>query len=294
MSVQAQAVVGESNSLSAQFAYTFAPSGKIVSSSSGDDSPFDDAVPSVPVFVHTFHLGAQYTTPIRGLAIEAGLPLVGVELGEDSFMHYPVRGEYDDGDLHWTPTDLRVGLRYQIMAIEQHMGLAFHLATSIPVADYPTQGFAAPGQHLMALHLGASIARTLEPAVPNLYFQVGYEFSKRERVDVDDATEEFSRDYSDAELEIGYFLPAGFTLAAIANLRLHHGGVEYARLIHYSRSVIEHHDELADEDVLMAGGDLGYDVTEDFSAVLHTRFFLWGNNTRNQNLFGLSAQYRFF
>lgn len=293
-SVNAQALVGEGNSLSAQFAYTFAPSGKIITSSTDDDSPFDNSVPNVPVFVHIVSLGAQYSTSISGLAVEASIPLVGVQLGDGAFMHYPVRGDYDDGDLHWTLTDFRGGLRYQIKPIEEYLALAFHVAASIPVTDYPTQGFAYPDQHLKALYVGASIARTLEPTVPNLYFELGYEFAKREKVDVDAATEEFTRDYSDADFELGYFLPANFSVAAAANLRLHHGGLDYARIIYYEESVIDNHDALAKEDMLLVGGDVGYDMTDDFSVSLQTRFFVWGKNTRNQNLFGLSAQYRFF
>jgi hypothetical protein len=294
VSVNAQALVGESNSLSAQFGYTFAPSGKIITSSTDDDSPFDNDVPNVPVFVHIVSIGAQYATPVDGLAVEASIPLVGVQLGDGAFMHYPVQGDFDDGDLHWTLTDFRGGLRYQVKPIEEYLGLAFHVAGSIPVTDYPTQGFAYPDQHLKALHVGASIARTFDPIAPNLYFAAGYDFAKREKVDVDEATEQFTRDYSDADLQIGYFLPANLSVAAAANLRLHHGGLDYADIIFYEPSVIANHDVLAKEDILLVGGDVGYDMTDDFSIGLQARFFAWGKNTRNQNLFGLSAQYRFF
>ena len=294
VSVNAQALVGESNSLSAQFGYTFAPSGKIISSSTDDDSPFDNDVPNVPVFVHIVQLGAQYSTPLPGLAVEASIPLVGVQLGDGAFMHYPVRGAYDDGDLHWTLTDFRGGLRYQVKPIEEHLGLAFSAGGSIPVTDYPTQGFAYPDQHLKALHLGVAMARTFDPVLPNLYFDVGYEYSMRERVDISEETEEFNRDHSDVDFQLGYFLPANFSVAAAANLRLHHGGVDYADIIYYGVSVIENHDQLGNEDILLVGGDIGYDMSDDFAVALSARFFTWGKNTRNQNLFGLSAQYRFF
>jgi hypothetical protein len=294
VSVHAQALVGEANSLSAQFGYTFAPSGKIISSSTDDDSPFDNDVPNVPVFVHIVQLGAQYTTPVPGLAVEASIPLVGVQLGDGAFMHYPVRGEYDDGDLHWTLTDFRGGLRYQVKPIEEYLGLAFSAGGSIPVTDYPTQGFAYPDQHLKALHLGVAMARTFDPVLPNLYFDLGYEYSMREKVDISEETEQFNRDHSDVDFQLGYFLPANFSVAAAANLRLHHGGVQYADIIYYGTDVIENHDVLGKEDILLVGGDIGYDMSDDFSVGLSARFFTWGKNTRNQNLFGLSAQYRFF
>lgn len=290
----AQAYLGESNSLSTSFTYTFAPSGAIVVSSTGDDSPLSDMQPDAVVFAHILELSAQYVTPIDGLAVDVRLPLVGTQLRDGSFAHFPQPGPYDDGDLHFDVTDLRGGLRYQVKAIEEYVGLSFAVAGSIPLHDYPTSGFAFPAHHLKALYLGGSVARTLDPVLPNAFFQVEYEYAKRERVDLDPETEKFGRDYSSLATMIGYFLPADLTVAAAMNARFSHGGASFTQLPVESPVVLDNHDRLLAENFILVGGNLGYSVTEDIAFGAAVRFFVWGENTRNQNLFALSANYRFF
>ncbi len=292
--VLAQAYVGESNSLSGGIDYTYAPSGKIVATTSGDDDAFDDEVPGVPERVHIINFGVQYVTPVEGLQLEASIPLVGLQLGDTHFIHYPQVGEYDDGDLHFTLTDLRAGLRYQVKAIEEYVGLAFTVAGSTPVKDYPSNGFLFPDHHLKALYFGGAIARTLDPVAPDLFFQVDYTFALRERVDETENTERFNRNYSDVGVLIGYFLPAGFTIGAGANIRRTHGGVTLGDLVVQPMDVQVNHDRLLDEDFVLVGGNLGYSVNEKFDLGAAVRLFVAGENTRNQNLFGVYANYTFF
>jgi hypothetical protein len=294
VSAFAQAYLGESNSLSSSVTYTFAPSGSIIVSSTGDDNPLDDRQPEATVFAHIIDLSAQYVTPIEGLAVSARLPLVGTQLRDGSFDHVPAPGEYDDGDLHFDFTDLRGGLRYQVKAIEQYVGLSFAVSGSVPVQDYPTSGFAFPDHHLKALYFGGSVARTLDPLLPNAFFQLEYEYVLREKVDIDPETEKFGRDLSDVAFSLGYFLPANLYAAAGLNGRMSHGGVGFNDLPFETPVVVDNHDRLLAEDFLLAGGDLGYSVTDSFGLGAAVRFFVWGKNTRNQNLFALSANYQFF
>lgn len=295
----AQAFVDEPNSLSASFGYTFNPSGKVVSTAGEGQTE----LPGIVIFGHIFEIGAEYVTPIEGLQVEARLPIVGTKLGEGSFEHAPVPGPYDDGDLHFTVTDFRGGLRYQIKAIEQYLGLAFAVATSIPTHDYPTYGFTIPGVHLKALHLGVAVARTLDPIAPNLFFQIEYEYTIREHVKVDgcpgcdpdelDATEEFGRNYSEGNVAIGYFLPADFTVALAAMGRVSHGGMVFDTITDQPYPVQYYHDRLLYEKFIVGGGDIGYDVNDRLSLGLSARFFLYGSNTRNMNMYGIQAAYKF-
>ena len=290
----AQAYVGESNSLSASFTYTFAPSGAIIVSSTGDDSPLNDDQPDAKVFAHIFELSTQYVTPIEGLAVDVRMPLVGTQLRNESFMHFPQPGPYDDGEVHFDFTDLRGGLRYQVKAIEQYVGLSFAVAGSVPVQDYPTSGFAFPDHHLKAAYFGTTIARTLDPILPNAFFQVDYEYALREKVDIDPETEKFGRDFSNVNASIGYFLPANLYAALAANSRIAHGGTNFTELPLEPPVVLDNHDRLLAENFVLLGGDLGYSVTEKVAIGAAVRFFVWGKNTRNQNLFALSANYQFF
>jgi hypothetical protein len=292
--VFAQAYIGEPNSLSTSFEYTYAPSGKIVATTGDDGDSFDNEVPGIPEQVHIFNLGLAYVTPVDGLQAEASLPLVGLKLGDTHFIHYPQVGEYDDGDMHFTFTDLRGGLRYQIKAIEEYIGLSLLVAGSVPVTDYPVKGFLFPDHHLKALYLGGSVARTLDPAIPNLFFSVDYQFALRERVDETENTERFNRNYSDVGALLGYFITADLSIAAGANMRRTHGGVTLGDLIVQPMDVQVHHDRLLDEDFAHVGGNLGYAVNESFDVGAAVRFFVWGENTRNQNLFGLYANYELF
>lgn len=284
----AQAYVDPPNSLSVGFAYTYAPSGKIIAETGGLE------VPATDMFIHVFIPSVQYVLPVEGLAFEAELPMMGVKLGSNDFDHFPVNGPYDDGNFHFTPLDLRAGFRYQIAPIADYLGVAFVLAGSVPTRDYPTQGLSAPGHHLKALYGGVSIGRTFDPLLPNLFFQIDYQYALRERVKIDQSTEDLSRDYSEANVLLGYFLPAGFSIAAGANSRFSHGGADFDTILFAPMSIQYYHDRLLDEDFILVGGNVGYDVTESFALGAGARFFVWGENTRNQNLFSIYASYKLF
>lgn len=293
VSASAQAYLGESNSFSTSFSYTFAPSGRIISTTSGDDGPLV-AQPSAKVFAHIFTLSSQYVTPVEGLAVEARIPMVGTQVREGSFQHFPMPGPYDDGDLHFDITDFRGGLRYQVKPLEQYVGLALAAGGSVPVQDYPTSGFAFPAHGLKTLYFGGSLARTLDPFVSNAFFQAEYEFVLREKVDIDPETEKFGRNFSDASFSLGYFLPANLYAAAAMNWRIAHGGVSFTELPFEPAVVLDNHDRLLAESFILLGADVGYFVAENISLGAAFRYFVWGENTRNQNLFSLSASYQFF
>lgn len=296
-SVYAQAYVGDPGSLSASVMYTFAPSDTIVTTTTGDDNPLNDFQPNSPVHIHIFTLEGEYTTPVNGLVVEAALDLVGSQarnVGDGAFQHFPAAGPNDDGDLHFNITDLKAGLRYQIKALEEYFGLAFKAGGLVPVTDYPKSGYTAPAHGLKTLYVGAAVARTLDPFLPRAFFQLQYEFNWREHVDIDPETEKFNRDFSVAEGSLGYFLSEDLYLAASAYYRTGHGGTTFTSILLEPAVVLDNHDQLLDEDVLLTGGDLGYTITDKLSVAAGFRLFTWGENTRNMNLLAANVSYQIF
>jgi len=284
----AQSYLEAPNSLSVSLGYTYAPSGKLVAKSGGLE------VPGTTMFVHIFTPRARYVTPIDGLAVEAELNMVALKVGDDDFQHFPVNGPYDDGSLHFTPTDFKGGLRYQIKAIEKYLGLSFFLGGTIPTHDYPTLGLAAPGHRLKALNAGVAVGRTLDPVLPNLFVQAEYEFALRERVDVDEDTKSFNRNFSEASATIGYFLPWGIDVGVDASSRFSHGGVTFNGILFEPPSVQYNHDRLLDEDFIVVGPSVGYEISDGVQVGALAHFFVYGENTRKQNIYSLYASYQIF
>lgn len=284
-----EAFVDDPNSMTFGLNYTYAPAGKFTGDSTGDWE-----VPVEETFAHLVTPSLGYATPVEGLAVEAELTLLAIKTGDDNFYHWPMNGPYDDGELHYTATDLSAGLRYQIKPIEEYLGLALSAGAFTPVTDYPTMGVAHAGDHLKGVYAGIDVARTLDPVAPNLFVAAGYKFALRERVDIDEDTEDVNRNYSEQGAQLGYFLPANFVIAASANTHFSHGGADLETIPFDPASVQYNHDVLMNEDYLLVGGDLQYSVSEQIDLGLAARFFVWGKNTRNQNLYGLYASYKLF
>lgn len=283
---RAQGYVGEPNSLSLGIAYTYAPSGKLLAEPGGVE------VPGQKMFIHIIDPQLEYVTPVPGLAFETDLQLMGVKIGGDHFQHYPENGPYDDGDWHWTAVDLKAGFRYQIKPLEEVLGFALTLAGSIPTHDYPTNGLTAPGHHLKALYLGGALERSFDPILPDMFFQIEGSYVIRERVDVDQYTEDLNRNYTEGSALLGYLLPKNFLIGVGANVRFSHGGAQFETILLDPPSIQYNHDRLLDEDVVLVGGDLGYAVSEKVQIGAQARFFVYGENTRNQNLFAFFASYQ--
>lgn len=286
-SAHAQAYLDEPNSFSATFVYTYAPSGKVIAESGGLE------VPAQTVFVHMFIPSLQYVTPVKGLAVEGELPMMTVRVGDDAFDHFPMNGPYDDGKTHFDTVDFKGGLRYQLKFLEQYLGASLSAGVSIPTG-YPTLGLTAPGHGLKGVYGGVSLARTLDPLISNMFFQLDYTYMHRERFKEDEATEALNRDYSDGSFFLGYFLPANFNVRVGTSARFTHGGADFKTIIFDPPSVQIYHDRLLNEDFIHVGGDVGYTVTPKLGVGLAVRFFVWGQNTRNQNLFGAYASYKLF
>jgi hypothetical protein len=281
--VHAQATVGEKNSVSLAASYTLGASNKIVETEGLE-------IPNVDVMHHSLVFAAGYVTPLKGLAIEGQLPLVATQWDDSTFPHQPVAGEWDDGDLHMSPTDLRLGLRYQFLG--EPVGAAVSLAGSAPVGDYPTSGYTAPARGLAALHAGIAVSTDLDPWVPRLYVYAGYEFSFVESYDEIPETEEFGQNRSQATFQLGYLVLDQLEIHATFDGMKTHGGIDFVDFDTYPEPVQVFHDGVLREDAYLLGGGLGYFLNDSVMLGADFRLFLAGANTRNANLFSVFAAYQ--
>jgi hypothetical protein len=275
----AQAWVGGQGELDLSLDYNLAVSGKVV----GDgDIEYDNAGTTT----HQITLGGEYV-PIPRLAVGVALPLAFLKYtGDQVLFPHPGGGRYDDGDTHATLTDLRAGARYQILE-EAPVALSPHLAVSIPVADYETVGNTVAGRHLMALHAGLGVGRVLGAAT---YVHLFYEFSLVEKYDRTPETAQHSQNRSDLALTIGHkLLDQRLDLHVDLNLRETHGGVNFSELEDrmLSESEAQFHDAILNEDMILLGGGVGYQVSDSLALSLAARLFVNGENTQNASVVAL-------
>lgn len=275
--------VGDEKSVTVGFAYQYVPSESVVLNWYDDEF-----MEGVPTKNHLFTLSAEWV-PIENLAIEARLPLAIVQyLGPAAQAH----GPWDDGDPHTTLTDLRAGVRYQLLD-EPYVALSPYIAGTLPVMNYEVLGFATGGRHLKQAHLGISLGRTLDPILPALYFMVGYELTLSEASKLNADTETLAQNRSDAEAQIGYlFLDGDLVVNIGANYRRQHGGIDFQNFANLPPSLTDFHDPILHEEYLVAGGGVQYSITTKITVGAVARFFLLGMNTRDQMLLGVDIAWR--
>ena len=273
--------VGDPKSLSVDFAYHFIPATATVVSS-------DISVPDRPITDHVFTLSAEYV-PIENLALELALPLESVKY-TGTFPH-PPPGAWDDGKLHTTLTDLRFGARYQLL--DHPFALSPYAAVSIPLMNYEVNGFATGGRHLKQAHLGASIGRTLDPLLANLFLMFSYEFTFGEHYNQNAETSKIGQARSDLEAQIGYlFLDGDLSVNLAGSWRIPHGGIEFEKFPMLPAELTDFHDPILREEFIFVGGGAAYSISRKLAVGATVRFFLTGANTRDQSLYGLDLTWR--
>jgi len=269
----AQAWVSDKGALDLSLDYNFATSDKIV----GDQNI---EFPDSGTTTHQFTLGAEYV-PIDKLAVTVALPMALLKYtGNKTLYPHPGGGSYDDGSTHATLTDLRAGVRYQVL--EEPFALAPHIAVSIPVADYEVEGNTVAGRHLKALHLGLGIGRVFGASS---YVHLLYEFSLVEKDDTNADTEKYSQNRSDASFTVGHrFLEQKLDVHLDANGRLAHDGLNFSAFGAAPMDVQNHHDAVLKEDILLLGGGVGYQISNALGVSLSARLFVTGVNTQNASV----------
>lgn len=248
---------------------------------------------------HTLLIGAEYVV-IENLALNIALPLTSLRFNgpvdpmtmmPERFPHTP-HGAYDDGDYHTTLTDLRAGARYQIL--NEPVALSAHLAGSIPVADYETIGNTVAGRGIKRLHVGASIGYLIGLTG---YTNLTYEFTVGTKYKPDaegmtstEAVEDHSQLFSDVSFAIGRkLLDYRFDIHAAVDVHRTHGGVDMsdAAIPMLTSDEIEFHDAIMNEDMILVGGGVGYQLSDSLAATLSFRVFVNGVNTMNTHTLAL-------
>jgi hypothetical protein len=272
--VRAQAWVEDKGSLEFSLDYNLGISDKVIVDKGAD-------APDAGATTHELTLGAEYV-PIKHLAVDVGLPLVLIEYtGSKTLYPHPGGGRYDDGSLHATLTDLRAGARYQLL--EDPLALSPHIAVSIPVANYETVGNAVPGRHLKALHLGLSAGRVFGEAT---YVHALYEFSLVETYDRTMDTKQFGQNRSDFTFTVGHkLLDRRLDLHLDVNGRVTHGGMNFSEFNQLPMDDQLYHDPILAETIVLVGGGVGYQLTDDLEIRAGARLFVTGANTQNANVY---------
>jgi hypothetical protein len=285
----AQAWVDDKGSLDVSFDYNLGISSKVVCSAECNPTPGADkeAFEDAGSTTHQFTLGADYVI-ISKLAASIQVPLAMLKYtGDETLYPHAGGGEYDDGDYHTTLTDLRAGVRYQVL--EEPFALAPHLAFTIPMADYETIGNTVAGRHLKALHLGVSAGYIIGEAS---YIHAMYEFSLVEKYDRTDVTAEYGQNRSDFVLTLGTkLLDQRLDLNVGANGRITHGGLAFDEFDSAEPDALMYHDAILKEDIFLVGAGVGYQLSDTIGVTLGARLFVAGANTQNASVIGAGVQW---
>ncbi len=275
----AQAWVGEKGALDLGLDYNFATSNKVLVDK-GDDFP------DAGTTTHQLTISSEYV-PLPRLAVSLALPLAFLKYtGDKTLYPHAGGGSYDDGNVHATLTDLRVGARYQVLEVP--FALSPHLAVSIPVADYETVGNTVAGRHVKKLYVGFGIGHAIAETT---YLHLAYEFSLAEKVDLAADTKKYSQNQSDASFTIGRkLLEQRFDVNVGANLHIGHGGVNFSDFTvpgKLTQDEFQFHDAILKESVFLVGVGVGYQLTSSLGVSLAGRLFVKGANTQNASVLAL-------
>lgn len=273
----AQAWVPEKGSLDVGLDYNLGVSTKII----GDKMDFADAGSTT----HQMTAIADYV-PIEHLGVTVDVPAIAIRYSGSKTMYpHPGGGQYDDGNYHYTLTDLRAGARYQVL--EDPLAIAPYLAFSVPMVDYENVGNSVAGRHLRALHVGSSFGRLIGESS---YAHLTYEFSFVQRYNKSKFTEFHNQNHTDIAVSFGHkLLDDRLDLHVDANLLITHGGVNFSEFGTLTRDELLYHDPILKEDIALVGGGAAYQLTPAWGINASLRAFVWGQNAQNANVLALGV-----
>ena len=176
-------------------------------------------------------------------------------------------GPPDTGFYHPTFQDLRVGIRYNVLARKQLVVTPF-IATVIPTHHYETRGHTAVGRDLHELQIGINVGRDLGDIIPRTYVEGRYYYAIVENV------RQFSLNRSSADWEFGYFASPRLSARFTGAWQHTYSGVRFP-LDRDIEDFHELHDRAAKSAFLRFGGGVSVSLTKSFD--LHADY---GNTAR--------------
>jgi len=216
------------------------------------------------------------------LAAEITLPIVASKYLGTRPHQLPI----DNGNYHGGTQDLAVGVRYSVQ--RRPFALTPFVTLTVPSRDYTYYAHSAVGLNMRTLAFGVALGREFESGLPNTYFQSTYSYSIVERVNG------IRPNRNNISLEGGYFLGRRFTVRALTDALISHGGLnvpeDFPELEHSPPTDDEHfhhHDQTANAKHFNLGGELSVALGprwEVFGGLTHT---LWGEN-EHATRFGVS------
>lgn len=191
------------------------------------------------------------------------------ETSTDPSIHWGTHG-IDDGKYHGTFQDADIGLHLNVLN-EPFVATPF-VSLLLPLQAYEAEGHSAAGAGLRELEVGAALARPLRPFLPDAYGQVTYTYAAAERV------LDHSFHTNRLLMELGYFVTPRVSLKGAADLMKTSGGLDWnfgPEHIAYRA----HHDRLANQRWLRAGGGASYALTPRSVLYIYGFWTVTGENT---------------
>jgi hypothetical protein len=189
----------------------------------------------------------------------------------------------DNGNYHGTFQDAELGV-HQMVLRAPFVATPF-LAYHFPVQRYASLGHAAAGHHLRELRLGAALARTLTPFLPDVYVQMTYAYNAAEREN------HHSLHRNSLDMELGYFVTSKLSLKGAASWLRTSGGIEGLSEDFFNHLIS--HDPLANERTWRVGGGAAYALTPRYDLYMLAFTTVSGENTTGMSAFATGVGWNF-
>jgi hypothetical protein len=223
----------------------------------------------------TITMGAEYWTPLEGLAVYGALPIMDPEVtGDDPLVSGGVLG-MDINDEGFQATDLTIGARYVLPWKPNEFRIAPSFTYLTPVGYDVSYAFHATyGKHLDNYSFGIDVGRVF---LDQAYFDVNYTYTISEAVDeMDGLAPKPNR--SDASLALGYFINNHLSIQGQVLTRYTHGGWSWAQYATWDidpanwteRQLTKdlNHDAYAREKTVTLRATPAYDINEYFGVFI--------------------------
>ncbi|HET7292342.1 MAG TPA: hypothetical protein VFM88_07955 [Vicinamibacteria bacterium] len=213
----------------------------------------------------------------------------------------PGREFIDNGEYHPQFQDAALGVRY--LAVSKPLAVIPFVRFSFPTRDYVNVGHSAVGRNLNQLQLGANLARTLDPILPDAYAKatLGYAFVESPHNHGDPGgpatvDQHFNINRRFLSLELGYFVTRRLAANAFVNNIHTEGGIDWARDLRspadYAR--IGHvHDAAARDRHTTVGGGLSFEVIGNFWLYAGYSGIVSGQNVHGGQAFSIATTWSF-